>query len=81
MVILLHLAIVFVNFKLILFSKHFFFLNFFKVPGIYDLTCTTENWRRDFANGYIVARILHHYDPKNIQLRSFRNGNSTVQKR
>ena len=51
------------------------------IPGIYDLTSTTEHWRRDFSNGYVVAQILNHYDSKRIQLRSFRNGNSTIQKR
>ena len=31
------------------------------VAGMYDLTTTTDHWRRDFANGYVVAEIMCYY--------------------
>ncbi|KAL0029302.1 hypothetical protein WJX79_008934 [Trebouxia sp. C0005] len=47
------------------------------------LTCSdwlTGVCRRDLANGFLIAQILHKYYPAEVQLHSFSNGTSTATK-
>ncbi|KAL3141278.1 hypothetical protein ABBQ38_003613 [Trebouxia sp. C0009 RCD-2024] len=46
------------------------------VQGL-DLTLSVTNFRRDLANGFLVAQILHKYHPADVHLHSFSNGTST----
>ncbi|XP_029434291.1 spermatogenesis-associated protein 4 isoform X2 [Rhinatrema bivittatum] len=41
-----------------------------------DLTFFPLIFRRDLSNGYIIAEIFFWYYPEDIQMHSFRNGNS-----
>ena len=42
----------------------------------FSLKGKMKNVRRDFSNGYVIAEVLHHYYPKDIELPEFRNGDS-----
>ncbi|DBB00658.1 TPA: WW domain binding [Trebouxia sp. C0006] len=45
-----------------------------------DLSASITNFRRDLANGFLIAQILHKYYPAEVQLHSFSNGMSTATK-
>ena len=42
----------------------------------FSLKGRIKNVRRDFSNGYVIAQVLQHYYPKDIELPEYRNGDS-----
>ena len=53
-----------------------------QLESCYDLTHTTDNWRRDFANGWVVSLLLRRYFPSKFPNEAvFVNGASSRIKR